>query len=404
MAPLALVQARYSSSRLLGKVLAPIAGVPMLLRVVARVRQAATLTQVVVVTSDQPSDDAVVACCTAAGVPVFRGALADVLDRFYRAACQFGGDPIVRVTADCPLIDPAVIDQVVRAYQQGGVDYATNTLPPTYPDGLDVEVFSRAALARAHAEARRPSEREHVTPYLRQAPGLRRLNVAHVPDLSPRGLQWSVDTAADLAFVRAVYAHLGEGSFGLPEVLALLEREPVLHTIQPARISNEGYYRSLYREAQAERSTAPGSDVASLLIDFTRPGAATPAGETLTWLGQRLQDGFNALAAEAGLGGRVASAGPPLAARLHFRDAQGRPDAALAARFRWEAARRGIRVRDRHQLHPDHSYQTIEQALRAYAAVFHALAAQPAAPEDTGTLAAPAGRPAGQRTGKEMHP
>ncbi|MFN8533056.1 MAG: NTP transferase domain-containing protein [Dehalococcoidia bacterium] len=393
MTTLALIQARMSSSRLPGKVLADIAGEPMIVRVVDRVRQAETIDRVAVVTSDQPDDDALARLCADRGIPCFRGSLDDVLDRFYRATLAFEGETIVRITGDCPLIDPAVIDRVVRAFELGGCDYATNTLRYTYPDGLDVEVFDRAALARAHAEAVKPSEREHVTPYLRLSGRFRTRNVEHATDLSKRGDQWCVDTADDLDFVRAVYFRLAEvPGFGFEDVLALLEREPMLLAIQAAKISNEGYYRSLYQEATlgTRQGSPPGrlirlegayafdetgnsfvdyaQSLEPVVIDFGRV-------ETMKWLGQRLQDGLNALAAEAGLGARIGSSGHPLCASLWFADQTGADDPQLAARFADEAARRGVIVQGRHHLGAGHDDPAIEATLVAYASVLKALAA-----------------------------
>jgi spore coat polysaccharide biosynthesis protein SpsF (cytidylyltransferase family) len=392
MTTLALVQARTSSSRLPGKVLADIAGRPMILRVVERVRATPCIDQTMVVTSDRPDDDPLAALLAAFDVPCFRGSLDDVLDRFYTAARQVGGDTIVRITGDCPLIDPLVIERVVGAHFASGADYTTNTLRYTYPDGLDVEVFSFAALERAHREARKPSEREHVTPYLRNAERFRIQNVEHTPDLSPRRLQWCVDTADDLEFVRAVYGRLaGRPRFGMTDVLDLLDREPQLLALQGRKISNEGYYRSLYLEADASRELRPlpgrfvhadgawvvdehgvryldyDQSLAPAAIDFAR-------AEEMKWLGQRLADGLHALAAAAGLAGRIACHGHPLASFLRFLGDDGADDPLLAALFSQEAAKRGVIVRGRHFLTFWHDHQAIEATLVAYAGTLKRLA------------------------------
>ncbi|MCS6800882.1 MAG: NTP transferase domain-containing protein [Chloroflexota bacterium] len=394
MTTLALIQARLSSSRLPGKVLADIGGRPMILHVVERVRAAATVDRVVVVTSDRADDDPLAALLARCALPYFRGSLEDVLDRYYRAACHYGGETIVRITGDCPLIDPAVIDTVVRAHHASGADYTTNTLRYTYPDGLDVEVFSFAALERAHREARKPSEREHVTPYLRNPERFRVKNVEHAVDLSPRQLRWCVDSADDLTFVRAVYARLGgRPLFGLNEVLALLEREPHLLSLQATTVSNEGYYRSLYREAELSAGRFPlprrlvraegpyvideqgvayldyNQSLGPAAIDFAR-------AEELKWLGRRLNDGLRALAFEAGFGDRLTVSGHPLAAVLHFRAEDGAEDLLFAAQFSQAAARHGVIVRGRHFLTKWHDYQAIEATLAAYAGVLKWLAAR----------------------------
>lgn len=246
----AIIQARMGSSRFPGKSLADLAGRPMLARVAERVRLARRVDDVVVATSAAPPDDAIAEFCRKERIPCFRGSEEDVLDRFYGAAREHGADIIVRITADCPLIDPDVIDRVVERFQRGDCDYASNTLRYTYPDGLDTEVFSRAALERAWREARRPSEREHVTPYLRSE-GFRAVNVENEgpPGESQR---WTVDHPADLEFVRGVYSAFGgRADFRYQEVMQLLKARPELAATQTETITNEGYYRSLHQQAKA---------------------------------------------------------------------------------------------------------------------------------------------------------
>ena len=246
----AIIQARMGANRLPGKVLAEIAGRPMLWHVVNRVRIARSVDKVVVATSNRSSDDAVAEFCVQNDIEFFRGHETDVLDRFYQTARHFNADVVVRITADCPLIDPQVLDKVVSTYLEGGYDYVTNTLRSTYPDGMDVEVFSLAALEKAWREARLPAEREHVTPYLRASGRFRVFNVENEVDLSKRNLRWTVDEPADLEFVRAIYARLGgdKQPFGLSDILELLDKEPDLMQINSAIIRNEGYYKSLASE------------------------------------------------------------------------------------------------------------------------------------------------------------
>ena len=145
MKTVAIIQARMGSTRLPGKVLAPIAGNPMLWHVVERTRRAKALDQVMVATSENSKDDAVAEFCTESAIDCFRGSEEDVLDRYYQAARQFTDSTIVRITADCPLVDPGVADKVVGAYQDGPYDYVTNIFPRSFPKGLDVEVFSLAS-------------------------------------------------------------------------------------------------------------------------------------------------------------------------------------------------------------------------------------------------------------------
>lgn len=247
MKTVAIIQARMASSRLPGKVMADIAGKPMLFHVVTRAKQARNIDLVIVATSIGTDDDPVEHFCREADIPCFRGSLDDVLDRFYQAARHFQGDTIVRLTADCPLLDPRVIERTVETFLAGNCDYASNALTCTYPDGLDTEVFSFRVLERAWAEATLRSEREHVTPYIRNHPDIFRLeNVCNTCDLS--SLRWTVDEAKDLAFVRAVYEHFGKTLFGMEEVLSLLDRDPRLLELNAGIGRNEGYIKSLCQD------------------------------------------------------------------------------------------------------------------------------------------------------------
>jgi len=247
----AIIQARMGSSRLPGKSLAEIEKRPMLWHVVNRVKRATLVDRVVVATSTAPADDAIEKMCLENGVPCYRGSENDVLDRFYHAARAEKAAQVVRITADCPLIDPEAIDRVVRRFQRGDLDYASNDLVRSYPDGLDTEIFSFPALERAWHEAGKSSEREHVTPYLRSD----RFRIANVWNDSTslfRHYRWTVDEAADLEFVRAVYkAFRGRETFGMKDTLELIERNPELEKMNSEIISNHGYYKSLFEEACA---------------------------------------------------------------------------------------------------------------------------------------------------------
>ena len=244
-----ILQARASSSRLPGKVLKPILGQPMLARQIERVRRAKSLDALVLATSTGAEDDAVAAVGEAHGNACFRGSLDDVLDRFVGAARAHGARHVVRLTGDCPLADPAVIDAVVATYRAAGVDYASNTNPPTFPDGLDVEVVGIGALERAWREARRAAEREHVTLYIHQNPALFRLaNHASARDLS--AMRWTVDTAEDFAFVTAVFEALypTNPAFSMADVLALLAQRPDLAAGNAHIARNAGLVTSLQKE------------------------------------------------------------------------------------------------------------------------------------------------------------
>ena len=246
----AIVQARMGSSRLPGKVLADIAGEPMLWRVVTRLGRSRTIRQIMVATSIAPGDDAVAEFCRAREIACYRGSEDDVLDRYYRAAESCGAEIVVRITADCPLIDAEVVDRVVAEFFSMGCDYASNTLSATYPDGLDTEVFSYAALAKAWKEARLGAEREHVTPYIRSSKCFRVAGVEYCGDADAGRLRWTVDEPRDLDFVRAVYTHFrGRDDFGFHDILNAMKEEPTMAKLNGAIARNEGYYKSFADEA-----------------------------------------------------------------------------------------------------------------------------------------------------------
>ena len=238
----AIIQARMASSRLPGKVLQDIGGEPMLVRVVERVRRASMVHAVGVATTTDPTDDPVADLCQARGYPLWRGSQFDVLDRYYRAAVQFGADVIVRVTADCPVIDPDVIDQTVKAFFEAGVDFAANRLPPpwkrTFPIGLDTEVVSLSALERAWKEAVEKHQREHVMPYFYDEEGRFRIRVIDTqPDYG--SLRWTVDTPEDLELLRLIFARFdNRADFGWKDIVALFAREPELAQIN-ARVRHK---------------------------------------------------------------------------------------------------------------------------------------------------------------------
>ena len=227
----ALIQARMSSTRLPGKVLEPVQGEPMLARQIERVRRARGVS-LVVATSDEPSDDPIAALCGELGQDCFRGPLADVLARFAGAIRGRPGNPIVRLTGDCPLCDPRLIEEVVAAHQRGGrggcggVDYTSNVLERHLPDGLDVEVIERSALRVACEESRAAEDREHVTRYLVRHPERFRLRSVRQAAENLAALRWTVDFPEDLAFVRRVYAALypKNPSFGWRDVLGFSQR------------------------------------------------------------------------------------------------------------------------------------------------------------------------------------
>ena len=201
-----LLQARMSSTRLPGKVLKEILGRPMILQQLARLSRCKNIERLIVATSIDQADDVLARTCEGAGYEVFRGDLDNVLDRFKSALTGIECDHVVRLTADCPLTDPELIDEIIESHLASGADYTSNTLKPTYPDGLDAEVFKFGALCQAWEHATLPSHREHVTPYIYNHPELFSLNSFEAEeDLSDH--RWTVDESEDFQFVSEVYQY-----------------------------------------------------------------------------------------------------------------------------------------------------------------------------------------------------
>jgi len=221
-----IAQARMGSTRLPGKGLVDLAGKPLTERVLERAARSTLADEVVLATTDLPTDDELAAYIDTLGYRVVRGSSDDVLDRYVRAAEVADADVIVRVTCDCPFVEPWLIDRAVSAVADGQFDYATNTLVRTYPIGLDVEAFTRAGLVTAHSEACEPHEREHVTPFIYQHPTRFRLHNLTAPAWATHP-EWrlTVDTAEDLAVARTLYAGLPD-RFTLAEVVDQVLRDP----------------------------------------------------------------------------------------------------------------------------------------------------------------------------------
>jgi len=224
----AIIQARMGSSRLPGKVLKDLGGETVLARVVRRLQRSRQIARIIVATTTAPGDEVIVAECDRLQALCFRGAEQDVLDRYYQAARANAADAVVRVTSDCPLIDPELVDETVEVFRDKHADYASNVFPRTYPRGLDAEVFSFDALDRAWREAREAHQREHVTPYLYEHPQIFKLaSLSGAADYSR--YRWTLDTREDLELLRAIYSRFdGRDDFSWKEVLRLMEREPEL--------------------------------------------------------------------------------------------------------------------------------------------------------------------------------
>jgi spore coat polysaccharide biosynthesis protein SpsF len=239
----AVIQVRMGSSRLPRKVMADILGKPMLWHIAHRLRFAKTLDKVVIATSVEAKDVPIRAFADEHGIPCFAGSEVDLIDRLYGAARRFGAEAIVRITGDCPLADPKIVDEVVATYcaRRDGLDYVSNILPPTYPDGLDTEIYPTTTLKRLWEEIADPQAREWFPLYLwNNKQKFRIANVAFSVDLS--ALRWTVDYEDDLTFVREVFRRLYRKGqvFNMEEVLQLLDASPELSSINAKHARNEG--------------------------------------------------------------------------------------------------------------------------------------------------------------------
>jgi len=230
---IAIVQARMGSTRLPGKVMLDIAGKPMLVRDIERIQRAKKIDDIVVATTTKSEDDIIELMCHENEWNFYRGSETDLLDRYYQTAITFEADPVVRITSDCPLIEPAIIDQLIEKFLslQPEIDYVSNIFPiRTYPIGLDAEVMSFSALKRCWKEDLNPLFREHVTEYILHNPNLFKFKeITNNNDLSL--MRWTVDTKEDLEFVRRIYSHFKTDCFSWYDILALLREYPELQDI-----------------------------------------------------------------------------------------------------------------------------------------------------------------------------
>ena len=252
MTTVAIIQARMGSSRLPGKVLRPLLGYPMLGHIVRRVGAANRIDQVVVATSTLPGDEPLREFCRQAGIAFFAGSESDVLDRFYQTGRLHRADQVVRITADCPLADPRLIDQVIALREAGNLDHigiaagagAAKLEGGRFPAGLDAECLRFAALEAAWTEATAPTDREHVTPFIWRQPERFRLGV-HKSECDLSHLRWTVDYEEDFALVAEIYAalHREDTIFGMADVLAYLESRPELAARNAHRIGSANHVK-----------------------------------------------------------------------------------------------------------------------------------------------------------------
>ena len=241
--PTAIIQARMGSTRLPKKVMLEVLGKPVLWHVVNRVSKAKLIDGLIIATTVNLEDDIIVKFCKNNDILVFRGSENDVLDRYYQCAKEYGIKDIVRITADCPLHDPNIIDMAIREYLKGKYDYVCNTIQYTFPDGFDVEVFSFGALEDAWKNAKLPSEREHVTPYIRKDEKFKKKNI-----YSSRKYpiyRCSLDRPEDYEFIKGIYEGIGKDMFYIDDTINYLLAHPELLKINQHIKINEGYLKSL---------------------------------------------------------------------------------------------------------------------------------------------------------------
>lgn len=223
----AIIQARMGSKRLPGKILAPVAGEPLLAHIVNRISPAKLIDQLIVATTQSPNDNDVEKLMNKLNVPCFRGSEEDCLDRFYQAAKKYGADIIVRLTGDNPLIDSEFVDWMIEQYLlfSPPYDYIDSALSKTFPVGLSVEIFSFLALTKAWKEEKNIQLREHVTPFIYRQPNLFRIKCLVNP-INYSHMRWTMDTPQDLVFIRHIFDHFGHDQFSWRDVIALLEEHP----------------------------------------------------------------------------------------------------------------------------------------------------------------------------------
>uniref|UniRef100_UPI00404767C8 cytidylyltransferase domain-containing protein n=1 Tax=Algoriphagus sp. TaxID=1872435 RepID=UPI00404767C8 len=245
----AVVQARMGSSRLPGKVMKVIQGKPMIDYQLKRLCKSKLINKIVVATSTNTENDILADYVAELGIEVFRGSENNVLERFYLAAVKYQPDIILRITADCPLIDFSIIDQMIKVFLNSNVDYLTNAFPPTFPDGLDTEIFTFNALKKTYLNARKPLEKEHVTPYIRDSGEFKILNYSNSTDFS--NMRWTVDEPSDFEVISGVFSHFYPIiDFNWMEIVQLTKLRPEIFSQNSSIIRNEGFLTSKLNEVK----------------------------------------------------------------------------------------------------------------------------------------------------------
>ena len=253
---LGIIQARTGSSRLPSKIFLEFCGKTDLYHVYNRVKKSKMIDSIIIATTDKKSDDSVVEFCREEHINCYRGNEDDVLDRFYHCCEQYGlieSDIVVRITADCPLIDPHIIDEVIQHLQDNDYDYVSNAIEPTYPDGLDVEVFLFSSLKKSWEDAELISEREHVTPYIRNHKEFFKIG-SYKNDIDLSYYRWTLDETEDYQLINEIYANLydSENMFTTKDILSFLDENPQLKELNSKYSRNEGYLKSLKNDKETE--------------------------------------------------------------------------------------------------------------------------------------------------------
>lgn len=243
---IALLQARTDSTRLPRKVLKPLLGKPMIIQELIRVKRSSTIDELILLTSSESSDDELANVVSDFGFSIFRGSKDNVLERFYKCSEKLkldDNDIIVRLTGDCPIHDATIIDELIMSFLESDLDYMANCVNPVYPDGLDAEVFTYGVLQKAYRGAKKLSEKEHVTPYIRDS-GLFKTDDLERESIHP---EWrlTVDEPTDFTVIEKIYNHFNSNDFSFFDVVEYLENKPSILEINSNISRNEGYEKSL---------------------------------------------------------------------------------------------------------------------------------------------------------------
>ena len=253
MKTVAIIQARSASTRLPNKVMMKINGAPMISLLLERVKNSNQIDEIIVASTESKEDDQLINFVSGEGYNTYRGSESDVLDRYYQAALKFNAENVVRLTADCPLLDFRLIDEIVREFKSSKVDYLSNTIEPTFPDGLDIEVFSMYALKKAWKNAETAFDKEHVTPFIKKDKSLSLKNYSNVDDLS--NMRWTVDEHDDMKLIKAIYKYFNPDIFfKWQDILLLSKNYPEIFLTNSHIKRNEGANMSqgakLYKRAK----------------------------------------------------------------------------------------------------------------------------------------------------------